>query len=152
MKQKTALVSTCAYLMAGACLMAPADSLAKSIAKDQVNLRSGPSQSSDILLTAPQGYPIEVIKTLGKWTQYRDWQHSIGWVYSSLVSDIETAVILVEKANIRSGVGTSTTVVATAAVGEIYKILDRQNNWVQLGYYEASTALGWIRADLVFGE
>ena len=152
MKQKTTLVSACACLLAGATLMAPAGSLAKSIAKDQVNLRSAPNQTSEILLIAPQGYPIEVLKKSGKWTQYRDWQNSTGWVYSPLVSDVDTAVILVEKANIRSGVGTSTSVVATAAMGEIYKIMHRQNNWVQLGYYEANTPLGWIRADLVFGE
>lgn len=152
MNRTTALVTTCACLLMGASLLAPAWCHAKSIAKDQVNLRTGPSQDSEILLIAPQGYPIQVVKKSGQWTQFRDWQDNLGWVYSPLVSNIDTAVIQVEKANIRTSAGTSSSVAATAAMGEIYRILGRKGHWIQLGYYETDTPLGWIRADLVFGE
>jgi len=124
----------------------------KSIGKDQVNIREQPSLNSPVLYTAPLGYPIEIKKENGDWLFFHDWQDNSGWVYKSLVSDIDTAVILVEKANIRSAATTSAGVVANAEQGEIYTILARDNNWVKLGYYQSGTTAGWIRDDLVFGE
>ena len=125
---------------------------AKSIGRDQVNIRSGPSLNSNILSTVPLGYPIKVEKETNNWSYFHDWQQKNGWVHSTLVSDIETAVILVEKANIRSDAGMNGKVEATAAQGEIYKILEKEGNWVKLGYYHGGETLGWIRDDLIFGE
>lgn len=124
----------------------------KSIGKDQVNIREQPNLNSPILFTAPLGYPIEIKKESGKWIYLNDWQNNNGWVYKSLVSDIDTAVILVDKANIRSTASLNASVVTTAKLGEIYSILAKDNNWVKLGYYESGTTVGWIRDDLIFGE
>ena len=41
---------------------------------------------------------------------------------------------------------------AIAEMGEIYKILSKNGNWVKLGYYHGGSEVGWIRDDLVFGE
>lgn len=132
------------------CFVTPA--AGKSIGKDQVNIREQPTQSSAVLYTAPLGYPIEIKKESGDWVYFHDWLDNSGWVYKPLVSDIETAVILVEKANIRSAATVSSAVVAHATQGEIYTILARDGNWVKLGYYQSGTAVGWIRDDLVFGD
>nr|WP_321468134.1 SH3 domain-containing protein [uncultured Desulfobulbus sp.] len=125
---------------------------AKSIGKDQVNIRSGPALNSKIIFTAPLGYPIKVEKEENNWSYFRDWQNNTGWVYKPLVSNIDTAVILVEKANVRSKATTNSKVVAVAEMGEIYTLLGKTGNWVKLGYYHGGAALGWIRDDLVFGE
>lgn len=152
MNRIPSFVTVCACVFVSVSFAAPSWCDAKSIAKDQVNLRKGPSEKSEILLVAPQGYPIKVIKQSGQWSQFRDWQDNEGWVYSPLVSSINTAVIKVEQANIRAGAGTRFSVVATAALGEIYTILEQKNNWVRLGYYENNASVGWIRNDLVFAE
>ncbi len=125
---------------------------ARSIAKDETNIRSGPNLQSEILFTVPRGYPIEVQERSGEWTRFQDWQGNSAWVYSSLVSDVNTAVILVDKANIRSTGATSAAVTAVAEIGEIYKVLSKKGDWVQLGYYDSNAPVGWIRHDLVFGE
>ena len=70
----------------------------------------------------------------------------------ALVSDINTAVITAEKANVRSKASLKSEVVTSAEMGEIYKVLGKKGDWVQLGYYDNSSPLGWIRHDLVFGE
>jgi SH3-like domain-containing protein len=124
----------------------------KSIGKDQVNIREHPDLKSAVLFTAPLGYPIKIKKENGKWLFFYDWQDNSGWVYKSLVSDIDTAVVLVDKANIRSAPRLDANVMASAEQGEIYTIIARDNNWVKLGYYQSGTAVGWIRDDLVFGE
>ena len=125
---------------------------AESISKDKVNIRSGPSLRSRIVYKAPLGYPIKVEKKQGKWAFFRDWENDTGWVYEPLVSEVETAVVLVKKANVRSAPGTGHKVTAKVARGDIYKILDRDGNWLKLGYYFGDDELGWIRSDLVFGD
>lgn len=125
---------------------------AKSIGKDQVNIRSGPNLKSKVIFSAPLGYPIKIEKQSNKWSFFRDWQNNTGWVYDPLISDIDTAVILVEKANVRSQPTTSSKVMAIAEMGEIYTILSKNGNWVKLGYYHGGSELGWIRDDLIFGD
>jgi len=124
----------------------------KSIGKDQTNIRAEPNLNSPILFTAPLGYPIEIKKENGDWLYIADWQNTNGWVYRPLVSDIETAVILVDKANVRSAANPKSQVVANAEMGEIYSIITKNGQWVQLGYYQDKSVLGWIRDDLVFGD
>lgn len=125
---------------------------AKSIGKDQVNIRSGPNLKSKVIFSAPLGYPIKIEKQANNWSFFHDWQNNTGWVYNPMVSDIDTAVILVEKANVRSQPNTGSKVMATAEMGEIYTILSKSGNWVKLGYYHGGSELGWIRDDLIFGD
>lgn len=125
---------------------------AKSINKDQVNIRSGPSLDSKIIFTVPLGYPIKIEKEANNWSFFHDWQNNSGWVYTPLVSDIETAVIVVEKANIRSTASIKSKSVANAEMGEIYTILAKEGSWIKLGYYHGGLELGWIRDDLIFGD
>ncbi len=100
----------------------------------------------------PRGYPIEVERRTGQWTQFRDWQNNTAWVYTPLVSDVNTAVVTADKANVRSRATLKSQVVTSAEMGEIYKVLGKKGDWVQLGYYDNSSPVGWIRHDLVFGE
>ena len=132
-------------------LSAPAAS-AGSIAKDGTNIRSGPSLKAEVLLIVPRGYPVEVQEPSGEWTRFRDWQGNTAWVSTSLVSDVKTAVILTDRANIRTADATDASVATVAEVGEIYKVLSKKGDWVQLGYYNTGSPVGWIRHDLVFGE
>lgn len=125
---------------------------AKSIGKDQVNIRSTPSTKSKVIFTVPLGYPIKVEKESDNWCYFRDWQNNKGWVYKPLISNINTGVILVEKANVRSQPTVKSKAVAIAEMGEIYKILKQSGNWIKLGYYHGGSELGWIRNDLVFGD
>jgi len=124
----------------------------KSIGKEEVNIRSGPSLKDEILLKAPLGYPVKIEKTKGEWLYVRDWINNRGWVHKTLVSEIPTAVVVVKKANVRSGPGTDKSVVAEVLEGEIYRILDRKGRWLRIGYYHGSEPLGWVRNDMVFGE
>jgi N-acetylmuramoyl-L-alanine amidase len=133
-------------------LVSPLPAASKSIGKPEVNVRSGPGLQQKILFKAPLGYPVEVEKIKGDWVYFRDWVNKRGWVHKDLISEVQTAVITVKKANVRSGPGAKSSVVAEVSEGEIYKILERSGEWVKIGYYEGSAPLGWIRRDLVFGD
>lgn len=153
MKKYNCLSTLCTCFLAGAALVFPIDACyAKSISKDNTNIRSGPSTKESILFSVPQGYPIKIQKKTGDWSYFRDWQDNTGWVSNPLVSDINTAVVLADKANVRSSASVRSPVVLNVAMGEIYRVLKKKDNWVELGYYDSNTPIGWIRDDLVFGE
>ena len=153
MFRRSLLPSVCTCLLTGSLLICTAAAApAKSIVKDETNIRSGPSTKDEILFTVPRGYPIQVERRSGQWTQFRDWQNNTAWVYTPLVSDVNTAVVTADKANVRSSASLKSQVVTSAEMGEIYKVLGKKGDWVQLGYYDNSSPVGWIRHDLVFGE
>lgn len=133
-------------------LAAPGWAALESIGKDKVHIRSGPGLRTAIIFQAPLGYPIQVEKQKGQWVYFRDWEGYAGWVYKPLLSSINTAVVLVDNANIRKGPGLKYGVVMQADKGEIYKVFEKKGNWVQIGYYLEDEVVGWIRQDLVWGE
>jgi SH3-like domain-containing protein len=129
-----------------------AASTMKSIGKDRVNVRATPNPNSEVLFQAYLGYPIQVEKQRNNWVYCIDWKNHTGWIYKPLVSAIQTAIILVEDANIRKGPSLKRPVVKQAAKGEIYKIFNEKGKWVKIGYYLENEVIGWVRQDLVWGD
>jgi SH3-like domain-containing protein len=145
------LLSVLASVLVG-CLAGASWAATKSIGKDGVMVRSGPSLDHQVVFRASLGYPVEIKEKKGDWVLIRDWEGDTGWVFEPMISEIRTAVIRTEGANIRSAPSTDGDVRAKARKGEIFKILDRKDNWLKLGYYHDGVEVGWIRQDLVFGE
>ncbi len=150
MKKRRYVKIICGSLLVFPLLVIAAPTSAKCIGTDQANIRSGPSLSSDIIFSVPLGYPIEIEKEKGGWTLVYDWQSNRGWVFKPLILDTKTAVILVNKANIRNSANQGAAVVGAAEKGEIYKVLSQEGNWSKLGYFEGDSFLGWVRNDFVF--
>jgi SH3-like domain-containing protein len=124
----------------------------QSIGKDRVNVRSQPNLNSEVMFEASLGYPIQIEKQKNNWVYFTDWKNNTGWVYKPLVSGTQTALIMVEEANIRKGPSLRRPVVKQASKGEIYKIFDEKGEWVKVGYYLEDEVIGWVRQDLVWGE
>jgi SH3-like domain-containing protein len=123
----------------------------KSIARDKVNVRSGPGLGYDVLYQAIAGYPIEVEQLLGEWVRFKDWEGYSGWVSRALISSRKTAVILRDEVNVRLGPSIRETSVIKANRGDIYQVLREKDGWIQLGYYDNDQEVGWVRKDLVWG-
>jgi SH3-like domain-containing protein len=124
----------------------------QSIGKERVNVRAKPNLKSDVVFEAFLGYPIQIEKQQNNWVYFTDWKNNNGWVYKPLISRIQTALVLVDEANIRKGPGLNRPVVRQATKGEIYKIFDEKGEWVKVGYYLENEVIGWIRQDLVWGD
>jgi SH3-like domain-containing protein len=124
----------------------------RSIGKDRVNVRSQPNLDSEVVFQASLGYPIEVERQKNNWVYFTDWKNNTGWVYKPLVSRTQTAVILVDDANVRKGPSLRKPVVMRASKGEIYKIFGEKGSWVKIGYYLENEVIGWVRQDLVWGD
>jgi SH3-like domain-containing protein len=124
----------------------------QSIGKDRVNVRSKPDLHSEVLFELYVGYPIQVEKQQNNWVYFTDWKNQAGWVYKPMVSKTQTAVILVDDANIRKGPSLRKPIVMKASQGDIYKIFGEKGEWVNVGYYIENEKIGWIRDDLVWGD
>ena len=124
----------------------------QSIRKDSVNVRSNPDLKSDVVFQASLGYPVQIEKQKSDWVYCTDWKSQAGWVYKPLVSKTQTAVVLVDDANIRRGPSLRKPVVMQADKGEIYKIFGEKGEWVKVGYYLENEVIGWIRQDMVWGD
>jgi SH3-like domain-containing protein len=143
----------CLAVISILCLAVPVSaSTMKSIGKDRVNVRSKPNLGSAVVFQAYLGYPIEIEKQQKNWVYFTDWKNNCGWVYKPMVSATQTAVIIVDNANIRKGPSLKKPVVTKASQGEIYKIFGAKGDWVKIGYYLENEVVGWVRQDLVWGD
>jgi N-acetylmuramoyl-L-alanine amidase len=124
----------------------------QSIRRDSVNVRSKPDLNSEVVFQASLGYPVQIEKQKRNWVYCIDYKNQAGWIYKPLLSKTQTAVVLVEDANIRKGPSLRKPIVMQASKGEIYKIFDEKDEWVKVGYYLENEEIGWIRQDLVWGD
>ena len=127
-----------------------------SIRGDDINMRSGPGAKYEVLWKMGNGFPLEVVQTSGSWLKVKDFENSVGWVSTSVTSKAPYAVVSVNKGkntlvNVRSAPNEkSGSVVATAAYGVVFKVLEKKSGWVKVEH--ANGVTGWIRGDLLWGE
>ena len=130
-------------LLAGA---ASAERLA--VSAPVANIRSGPGTSHALLWKVEKYFPIRVIEKSGEWYHFEDFEGDKGWVHQSLVSNISTVVTKNDECNIRSGPGTSHTIIFTVEKGIPFKVLEREGSWLQIEHADGDK--GWIHNSLVW--
>ena len=112
------------------------------------NIRSGPGTSHTLLWKVEKYFPIRVIEKSGEWYHFEDFEGDKGWVHQSLVSNISTVVTKNDACNIRSGPGTSHTIILTVEKGIPFKVLEREGSWLQIEHADGDK--GWIHKSLVW--
>jgi len=119
-----------------------------SIAKDGVNLRSGPSDKNDVIWELPQGYPLRITERKGDWVKVSDHENAQGWVHKSLLSNKnETVIVTANEANLRKSPDAKANKVGSAAKEVIFEVVSRKGDWVQIRHPQVS---GWIHKSLVW--
>jgi len=120
-----------------------------SLAKDGVNVRSGPGTNYEVLWEVYKGYPVKILEKRGKWAKTVDYEKDIGWIYRPLLSKTHTVIVTANKVNIRTGPGTKYAIAFKAEEGVIFHLVGRKGKWLKIRYLDD---YGWIRKDLVWGE
>lgn len=120
-----------------------------SVARAQVNLRSGPGTQHQADWLLAKGYPLLVLQRKGAWLQVRDVDGDRGWVYRSLTNKVPHHVVKAERANLRKGPGTHHTKITTLEQGEVLRTRQKTTRWVKV---ETSDGLkGWVARSLLWG-
>lgn len=120
-----------------------------SIARPDVNLRTGPGTRHEVVWILGRGYPLEVLARKGRWLQVRDFEGDEGWVHRSLAGRQPHVVVRVKVANLRSAPGTRNRIVGKAGYGEVLRTLARRGDWVRVR--SQGGVVGWVARRLTWG-
>lgn len=120
-----------------------------SVARDEINMRTGAGTRHESLWLLSRGYPLQVIGKRGQWVKVRDFESDEGWVYRPLTSARPHHVVKASIANVRSGPSTRTRVVGKLAYGEVVRTLEKRSGWVRVRH--ESGVKGWIARRLLWG-
>ncbi len=118
-----------------------------SVAKDGVNLRSGPDTKYSVLYELPQGYPLKIVSKKGEWLKVSDFENDQGWVYSPLVVSKPYVIVTVREGNVRSGAGINNDKIGEVVREVLLERVGRQGDWIQV---EHPRLKGWIHRKLVW--
>ena len=119
-----------------------------SVAKNGVNLRSGPGTQNEAIFQLPAGYPLLVLERKGAWIKVQDYEGDKGWIQQSLVSNSPTVIVRVREAKIRSNPSASAPEAGKAAKDVILNRTGAQGVWVKVSHPNLST--GWVQKDLLW--
>jgi uncharacterized protein YgiM (DUF1202 family) len=120
-----------------------------SVARPEINMRSGAGTNHEALWRLNRGYPLKVAGRQGDWLKVSDFEGDEGWVYRPLTGKTPHFVVKSTTANIRSGPGTKHRVVGKAQYGEVLRTLERRAKWAKIR--TAAGLTGWVSRSLLWG-
>jgi SH3-like domain-containing protein len=120
-----------------------------SVAREEVNLRSGPGTNYESEWVLGTGFPLKVIGRRGNWLQVSDFENDKGWILRQLTSSTAYHIVKVKTANMRSLPSTNSRIVGKVARGDTLKTLDRRSGWVKV--QREGGLRGWISKHLLWG-
>ncbi|MEA3466913.1 MAG: SH3 domain-containing protein [Thermodesulfobacteriota bacterium] len=120
-----------------------------SIAREIVNMRSGPATSYEVLWKLGKGYPLQVVGSRKDWYKVQDFEGDSGWIHKRLVSRTPHVVVKKKIINIRSRPGTQHELIAKAKRGTVFQTIASVKGWVKVRHRGGIT--GWIARRLVWG-
>jgi SH3-like domain-containing protein len=120
-----------------------------SVAKDNVNVRTGPGTNNPVRMELFDGYPLKVTGKEGTWLKIVDFENDSGWIEGSLTKACDTVIVNVKNsANLRSEPNTKSTIVASVDRGVVLKKTGMQDQWIHVQH--SSGVSGWIHQSLVW--
>ncbi len=136
------------------CLIITAPSLALadyiSVKVPVANIRSGPSETSDLLWKVEAYHPLLVLENKNNWYHFRDFEGDEGWIYGTLVNKEPSVITIKDDCNVRSGPGTNSDILFTTGVGIPFKILKKKGQWLYVLHTDGDR--GWIHQSLVWPD
>lgn len=120
-----------------------------SVAREEVNLRSGPGTRYSAEWVLSRGFPLKVVGRRGDWLQVQDFENDKGWILRTLTSSTPYHIVKVKTANVRSQPTTSSRILGTVSYGDALKTLERKGGWVKV--QRDGGLRGWISRALLWG-
>ena len=122
-----------------------------TVTADALNVRSGPSTSYSITTKLYKGDKVEILETSNGWHKIKASNGKIGWVSGDYIkvssgSTSQTsykATVTATSLNVRSGAGTSYSVITKLSKGTVVDVLESASN----GWKKVKTSngtIGWV--------
>ena len=125
-----------------------------TVTADALNVRSGPSTSYSITTKLYKGDKVEILETSNGWHKIKASNGKIGWVSGDYIkvssgSTSQTsykATVTATSLNVRSGAGTSYSVITKLSKGTVVDVLESASNgWKKIKTSGGTT--GWASGD-----
>lgn len=126
-----------------------------SVKGNNVNLRSGPAQSTTTHWEYDNGVPLLVMKKKGDWVQVVDFEGDTGWIHQKLLSDTPHLIVKgnrkdqTKSINIRQSPSTSAPIIAQALYGVVFETVTTKKGWTKVRHREGVE--GWVSNFLLWG-
>lgn len=144
---KTFLSAFMAFIFVGATVAIGIAADFVSVAKDGVNLRSGPGTNYEVIYQLPANYPLQVLSRKGQWVKVEDFEGDKGWIFDTLISSSSYVIVKVEEGNVRTGPGTNFEKAGSVFRDVILKKVSTKGEWIQVSHPKLQ---GWIYGNLVW--
>jgi len=120
-----------------------------AVSSSKANIRSGPGTTYDILWQVEKYYPIEVIRKVGEWYFFKDFEGDTGWIKKTLINKKHTIITSKgDKVNVRSGPGIKFEKTFMVERGVPFKVIKTQEKWLKIEHADGDQ--GWIFKGLVW--
>lgn len=130
------------------------------IAVNELNVRSKPDLTSDILATVTGGEVYPVVSTQGNWVEIQATSGESGWVYAfhghlsdqsaKTIADAgagaNSVTILTDGTNLRSKASTASSVVSRADAGDQFSVVEQHGDWYEVSLPDGQLAFvaSWV--------
>lgn len=146
MKQKKFFIYAFIFLLCFPGFLAAAERYC--VKSSKLNVRSGPGTEYEVLWQAERFYPLNILKSDGKWALFRDFEGYQGWVYKPLLSKEKSVVVKVDTCNVRKGPGRRYPIIFTAEKGTPFIVKSQKNGWYHVRHSDGDS--GWIKQNLLW--
>ena len=128
-----------------------------TVTADALNVRSGPSTSYSITTKLYKGDKVEILETSNGWHKIKASNGKIGWVSGDYIkvssgstsqpsTSTTKATVTATSLNVRSGAGTSYSVITKLPKGTVVDVLESASNgWKKIKTSGGTT--GWVSGD-----
>ena len=128
-----------------------------TVTADALNVRSGPSTSYSVTTKLYKGDKVEILETSNGWHKIKASNGKIGWVSGDYIkvssgstsqpsTSTTTATVTADSLNVRSGAGTSYSVITKLSKGTVVDVIESASNgWKKIKTSGGTT--GWASGD-----
>ncbi len=121
----------------------------KTVTKDNVNVRTGPSTNNPVSMEVFKNYPLKVSASQGEWVKVVDFEGDGGWIHQSLLKKGDTVIVNAKKsANMRATPSTKAELVANMERGVVLTKIGKEGNWVKVRH--SGGTVGWVYKKLLW--
>lgn len=120
-----------------------------SLAKDTVNVRTGPDSKYPILWVFKKaGLPVKVIAEYKDWRKISDSEGATGWIWGPLLSSRRNGLIILDQQDLLKKPEDNQPVSVIAEAGVVGKIRKCEKGWCQL---DVKGFKGWLKQSHFWG-
>lgn len=93
--------------------------------------------------------PVTLVEKGKEYYKVKDYRGKTGYIHYRLLGPVDSIVVTADAANVRSGPGTENHIVFSAKKGQGFKVLQQQDDWLQITDDKGNS--GWIWKNLTWG-